>query len=61
MISKYLGEDVFINGVQKYLKEHAYGSIDTRDLWTALEDVSDKPVQKLWNSGPRTLVFQSSQ
>ena len=36
MISKYLGEDVFINGVQKYLKKHAYGNTETGDLWAAL-------------------------
>lgn len=47
MISKYLGEDVFINGVQKYLKKHAYGNTETGDLWAALEDVSGQPVQKV--------------
>jgi hypothetical protein len=26
MISKYLGEDVFLQGVRNYIKKHAYGS-----------------------------------
>lgn len=32
MISKYLGEDVSINGVQKYLKKYACGNTETRNF-----------------------------
>ena len=57
MISKYLGEDVFINGVQKYLKKHAYGNTETGDLWAALEDVSGKPVQKVMEVWTKNVGF----
>ncbi|MCJ1319200.1 Aminopeptidase 2 mitochondrial [Xylographa vitiligo] len=46
MISKYLGEDVFMEGIRRYLKKHAYGNTQTSDLWAALSDASGKPVDK---------------
>lgn len=45
MISKYLGEDVFMEGIRRYLKKHAYGNTQTGDLWAALQDASGKPVE----------------
>jgi len=47
MISTYLGEDVFLEGVRKYIKKHAYGNTQTEDLWQALEDASGKPVREI--------------
>ena len=44
MISKYLGEDVFIDGVRRYVKKHAWGNTKTEDLWEALSDASGKDV-----------------
>ena len=44
MISKYLGEDVFMEGIRRYLKKHAYGNTTTEDLWAALSDASGKDV-----------------
>ncbi|KAL2415719.1 Aminopeptidase 2 [Exophiala dermatitidis] len=44
MISKYLGEDVFIDGVRRYIKKHAWGNTKTSDLWDALGDASGKDV-----------------
>lgn len=44
MISKYLGEDVFIEGVRRYIKKHAWGNTQTGDLWNALGDASGKDV-----------------
>ncbi|MCJ1394766.1 Aminopeptidase 2 mitochondrial [Xylographa bjoerkii] len=46
MMSKYLGEDVFMEGIRRYLKKHAYGNTQTSDLWAALSDASGKPVEK---------------
>jgi aminopeptidase N len=46
MISSYIGMDVFISGLRKYLEQHAYGNAVTKDLWQALEDVSGVPVVK---------------
>ncbi|KAH8149022.1 uncharacterized protein LAJ45_06998 [Morchella importuna] len=46
MISVYLGEDVFLEGIRRYLKKHAYGNTHTGDLWAALSDASGKDVEK---------------
>ena len=47
MISKYLGEETFMEGIRRYLKKHAYGNTQTGDLWAALQDASGKPVEKV--------------
>ncbi|KFY29483.1 hypothetical protein V493_02344 [Pseudogymnoascus sp. VKM F-4281 (FW-2241)] len=47
MISTYLGEDVFMEGIRLYLKEHAYGNTQTGDLWSALSTASGKDVRKV--------------
>jgi len=47
MISKYLGEQTFMEGIRRYLKKHAYGNTQTGDLWAALSDASGKPVEKV--------------
>ncbi|KAN0092483.1 lysine aminopeptidase ApsA [Hyaloscypha variabilis] len=44
MIAGLLGVEVFIKGVQFYLKKHAYGNAKTSDLWEALSHVSGKDV-----------------
>lgn len=46
MISKYLGEETFLEGIRRYLKKHAYGNTKTEDLWAALSDASGKDVRK---------------
>ena len=47
MISKYLGEDVFMEGIRRYLKKHAYGNTTTEDLWESLSDASGKDVVRV--------------
>ena len=47
MISRYLGEDTFMEGIRRYLKKHAYGNTETGDLWAALADASGKPVDEV--------------
>jgi aminopeptidase 2 len=47
MISKYVGEDVFMEGIRKYLKKHAYGNTQTGDLWAALSQASGKDIGKV--------------
>lgn len=47
MISKYLGEEVFMEGVRRYLRKHAYGNTETTDLWEALSNASGKDVKKV--------------
>ncbi|KAL9605149.1 MAG: hypothetical protein Q9219_000083 [cf. Caloplaca sp. 3 TL-2023] len=49
MITKYLGEETFMEGIRRYIKKHAYGNTKTEDLWAALSDASGKPVEKIMN------------
>jgi aminopeptidase N len=44
MLENYLGENVFRDGIRKYMADHAYGSTTTANLWQALESVAHKPV-----------------
>ncbi len=55
MIEAYVGEEVFRQGVNVYLKEHAYGNAAAEDLWDALTRVSKKPVSDIM----RTFVDQA--
>lgn len=47
MVSKYLGEDVFIDGIRRYIKKHAWGNTQTSDLWAALSEASGKDISTL--------------
>src|SRR4051812_12594650 len=44
MLESYLGEDAFRDGIRRYMKQHAFNSTTTADLWRALEASSGKPV-----------------
>ncbi|KAF2015914.1 hypothetical protein BU24DRAFT_433217 [Aaosphaeria arxii CBS 175.79] len=57
MISKYLGEEVFMEGVRRYLKKHAYGNTQTGDLWAALADASGKDVEKVMDIWTKKVGF----
>lgn len=47
MLEQYIGPTVFRDGVRQYLRAHAYGNADTKDLWTALGTVARQPVPEL--------------
>ncbi|KAJ5287790.1 hypothetical protein N7478_003476 [Penicillium angulare] len=57
MISKYLGEDVFLQGVRDYIRKHAYGNTETGDLWAALAKASGKPVQSVMEIWTKNVGF----
>ncbi|KAH8700271.1 aminopeptidase [Talaromyces proteolyticus] len=57
MISKYLGEDTFLQGVRNYIKKHAYGNTETGDLWAALANASGKPVEKVMDIWTKNVGF----
>ncbi len=50
MLEQYLGPDVFRNGIRDYLKRHAYGNADTKDLWVSLGRAAKQPVPTLMNN-----------
>lgn len=57
MISKYIGEDVFMEGIRRYLKKHAYGNTTTSDLWASLSDASGKDVGKIMDIWTKKVGF----
>jgi len=44
MLEAYLGEEVFREGVNQYLKQHSYANATADDFWKTLAAVSKKPV-----------------
>ncbi|KYK54383.1 aminopeptidase 2 [Drechmeria coniospora] len=57
MISTYLGEDVFLEGVRAYLKKHAYGNTETGDLWNSLSEASGKPVHDIMTAWTKKVGY----
>ncbi|KAK0363073.1 Aminopeptidase 2 mitochondrial [Friedmanniomyces endolithicus] len=57
MISKHLGEDIFMEGIRRYLKNHAYGNTQTGDLWAALSDASGKDVVSVADTWTKYVGF----
>jgi aminopeptidase 2 len=57
MISRWLGEDVFIKGVSNYLKKHKYGNTETSDLWEALSEASGKNVVEVMDVWTKKIGF----
>ena len=57
MISSYLGEDTFLEGVRRYLKKHAYGNTQTGDLWASLADASGKKVEDVMTTWTKNVGY----
>jgi aminopeptidase N len=49
MIRRELGDEVFWAGIKLYLRRHAHGVVETRDLLRALEDVSGRSLELLFD------------
>jgi aminopeptidase N len=47
MLETYLGSDTFQTGIRNYMKTYQYSNTTTKDLWSALEHSSGKPVQAI--------------
>ncbi|HKP93202.1 MAG TPA: M1 family aminopeptidase, partial [Chthoniobacterales bacterium] len=55
MLESFLGENVFRDGIRKYIAAHQYSNSSTADLWEALTEVSGKPVGEIatgWTEQP---------
>jgi len=55
MLESFLGEDVFRDGIRRYIAAHKYSNSTTADLWNALADASGKPVGEIaasWTEQP---------
>ncbi len=47
MLESFLGEDVFRDGIRRYITAHKYSNSTTADLWSALSEASKKPVGEI--------------
>jgi aminopeptidase N len=55
MLESFLGEDVFRDGVRRYIGAHKYSNSTTAELWKALSEASKKPVGEIaagWTEQP---------
>src|SRR5438874_10939149 len=55
MLESFLGEDVFREGIRRYMATHRYSNTTTADLWNALSEASKKPVAEIaagWTPQP---------
>jgi aminopeptidase N len=55
MLESYLGEDVFRDGIRRYIAAHEYSNTTTADLWNALSEASNKSVGEIaagWTEQP---------
>jgi aminopeptidase N len=47
MLESFLGEDVFRDGIRRYIAAHKDSNATTADLWAALSEASQKPVAEI--------------
>ncbi|MEY2505226.1 MAG: hypothetical protein QOG27_1506, partial [Verrucomicrobiota bacterium] len=55
MLESFLGEDVFRDGIRRYMAAHRLSNTTTTDLWNALGEASGKPVVEIaaaWTQQP---------
>ncbi len=55
MLETFLGQDVFRDGIRRYIAAHKYSNTTTADLWNALSETSKNPVGEIaagWTEQP---------
>jgi len=55
MLESFLGDDVFREGIRRYMAAHVYSNTTTTDLWNALSEASGKTVGEIaagWTEQP---------
>ena len=55
MLESFLGEEVFGDGIRRYMAVHKFSNSTTADLWSALSEASGKPVSEIaagWTQQP---------
>lgn len=57
MLHSYIGDADFRKGMKLYLKRYSYANAKTDDLWSALEEVSNKPVCNVMSTWTRQQGF----
>jgi aminopeptidase N len=49
-IKGYMGDDIFKEGLIRYLKKHEYACSSSPDMWEAFEEISEKPITRIMKS-----------
>ena len=57
MLYDYVGNEAFMLGMKTYLEKFSYQNVVTNNLWTALEDASNKPVEKIMSMWTTQMGF----
>jgi len=57
MLEYFVGKENFRAGLKYYLTKHKYKNATTKDLWNAIERVSEKPVSNMMNSWIKQMGF----
>lgn len=57
MLSSYIGTDIFLKGVAKYLNNNKFGNATTVDLWNAIGEASGKPINQMMNNWTGKIGF----
>jgi aminopeptidase N len=57
MLYKYLGEQVFRDGLRLYIKKFAYSNAETQDLWNALGEASGQNINEIMGSWTKQMGF----
>ncbi|KAJ7748797.1 leucyl aminopeptidase [Mycena maculata] len=57
MLSNYVGEEKFLEGVSIYLKAHLYGNSITRDLWNGISAATGQDIYKFMDDWVTKIGF----
>lgn len=57
MLSNYLGQDLFLSGVAKYLNKNKFANATSHDLFSSIGEVSGKPIDNLMESWIKKIGF----
>ena len=41
MMEYYLGKDLFLGGLNRYLESHKFGNANESDLWASVQEVTE--------------------
>ena len=64
MLESFLGDDVFREGIRRYIAAHTYSNTTTADLWNALSEASGKPIGEIaagWTEQPGFPIVKVKQ
>ncbi|KAJ1522937.1 hypothetical protein ONE63_002076 [Megalurothrips usitatus] len=57
MLHKYIGDEDFAKGMNLYFNKYQYGNAATDDLWTTLEEASNKPISSVMSKWTRQMGY----